>query len=62
MFKLKILIISLIAVNFCNVLFAQDSLMRILSEEIAREKDGLITQSIPPYYIDYRVDDINTVV
>lgn len=62
MFKIKAFTNLLLFIIICNTSFAQDSLMRILSEEIAREKDGLITQSIPPYYIDYRVDDINTVV
>jgi len=52
--------ILLILISYSS--YSQDSLLNILSEEITREKEGLATQSIPPYYIDYRVDDINSVV
>jgi TldD protein len=62
MYKIKSLASLLLFVIFNNASFAQDSLMKILSEEITREKEGLITQTIPPYYIDYRVDDVNSIV
>jgi TldD protein len=32
-----------------------------MSSELAREMNGLKSQSIPPYYMDYRVDQLNTV-
>jgi TldD protein len=42
-------------------LFAQDSLLQLLSEEINREKTELSKQKIPPYYIDYRVDETTVI-
>jgi TldD protein len=40
---------------------AQDSLMILLSDEIKREMSELSKQKMPPYYIDYRVDDISSI-
>ena len=48
--------VALITVN----VGAQDTLLNILSEEINREMDALKSQTIAPYYIDYRVDNINS--
>ena len=42
-----------------NGIIAQDSLLSILNEEIAREMSELSKQKTPPYYIDYRVDEIS---
>ncbi len=41
---------------------AQDTLINVLSDEITREMDGLKTQPIAPYYIEYRVDDIKSTI
>ncbi|MBA7538776.1 hypothetical protein ES705_31053 [subsurface metagenome] len=43
---------------FTIVLGAQDSLLNILSDELEREVIELSKQKDPPYYIDYRVDEI----
>ncbi|MBL7105792.1 MAG: TldD/PmbA family protein [Bacteroidales bacterium] len=40
---------------------AQDKLIQILEEELNREKTALEKQDVPPYYIDYRVNDIYSV-
>jgi TldD protein len=55
---IPLLIISLF---YAGPLKAQDSLLKILSEEIEREMTELSKQKIPPYYIDYRVDEITSV-
>jgi TldD protein len=39
---------------------AQDDLMNILSEELEREMAELSKEDYPPYYLDYRVDDLNS--
>lgn len=41
-------------------LFAQDSLLQVLSEELGREKKVLDMQPVPPYYMDYRGNDLTT--
>lgn len=46
---------------FINELGAQDPLLDILSEELAREMQELGKQETPPYYMDYRVNDISSV-
>lgn len=40
---------------------AQDELMGILTEELEREMKTLSEQEYPPYYLDYRVDDVNSI-
>jgi TldD protein len=59
--KIKELILLIAGIIGANRVVAQDALMKMLSEEINREKTELSKQKNPPYYIDYRVDD-NTVV
>jgi len=51
-----LLVVGLKPVN----ILAQDTLMNILSEEITREMEALKPQTLPPYYIEYRVDNINS--
>jgi TldD protein len=46
--------LSLFSVN------AQDSLMNILKKELNREVEGFKNAENPPYFIEYRVDDINS--
>lgn len=40
---------------------AQDELLDILVEELNREIETLSKQEYPPYYLDYRVDDVSSV-
>ncbi len=42
-------------------LSAQDELLDILVEELNREMETLSEQEYPPYYLDYRVDDVGSV-
>ena len=39
---------------------AHDPLLTILQEELNREMSALNEQKDPPYYIDYRVDEIES--
>jgi len=47
--------------SFLSTAIAQDPLLNILKEELNREITELSEQKDPPYYIDYRVDEIETV-
>lgn len=49
---------SLISYGNPQLRAADDQLLMVLSEEINREMDALSKLETPPYYIDYRVDDI----
>ncbi len=61
MIKLKILVNIILGVVLMSVnVNAQDTLTNILSDEINREMETLKTQTIAPYYIEYRVDDIKS--
>jgi TldD protein len=61
MFKSFYIIKALLFFVFFSAIWsgtkAEDTLLKILSEEITREKDELSGQNLPPYYIDYRVDE-----
>jgi TldD protein len=62
--KLKIAgIITIILTDLhgSNLIIAQDSLLSILNEEIGREMTEFSKQQMPPYYIDYRVDEIHSI-
>jgi TldD protein len=59
--NLKIVLLLITGLNIVCSSKAQDSLMKLLTEEVNREMAELSKQKIPPYYIDYRVDDITTV-
>lgn len=45
---------------YSNFLVAQDSLIIILEEELTREMAELGNEKDPPYYIDYRVDELES--
>lgn len=49
------------AVGMASALHGQDPLADILQAELEREMKGLSSEPHPPYYIDYRVDDLSTV-
>ncbi len=46
---------------FTQTSIAQDPLLEILKEELNREMTELGEQKDPPYYIDYRVDEMETI-
>ena len=56
---LNIIIILFYSGN--QITLAQDELMDILVEELEREMATLSEQEYPPYYLDYRVDDVSSV-
>jgi TldD protein len=61
-FKIALLLVILVPGLFdIFSLKAQDSLLVILTEELEREMTELSKQKMPPYYIDYRVDEIRTI-
>ena len=51
---------TLLSLAGSAVYAAEDKLMNILDEELNREMDELSEQEDPPYYIDYRVDNISS--
>ncbi len=53
-------LIILLSFSFSLATIAQDTLLSILKEELEREVSELGKQKIPPYYIDYRVDEIES--
>lgn len=59
MFKL-ITFYTLVIFSFSQLnLFAQDKLLTILEEELQREFKALSNEDVAPYYIEYRVEEIN---
>ena len=58
--KIIQIVLTLIGFIYCSNIQSQDTLLNILSSELIREVDGLKTQPIAPYYIEYRVDDLKT--
>lgn len=54
---IKALALVIAGIFGIHSIVAQDTLIQLLSEEIDREKTELSKQKIPPYYIDYRVDE-----
>lgn len=59
----KVFLIFIFSIYFglINLWGAEDELLTILTEEIEREMKALSEQENGPYYIDYRVDDMNSV-
>lgn len=47
-----------VMLSVINNVFGQEVLLDIMEEEITREMNGLQKAEIPPYYIDYRVNDV----
>jgi TldD protein len=59
-FKIRVGVkLTVILVILANTLFAEEVLLKLLNTELQREMDVLKNASIPAYYIDYRVDDLN---
>jgi TldD protein len=42
-------------------IFAQDTLIDVLKDEIKRESANLASEKLPPYFIEYRVDDLKAI-
>lgn len=56
--KLLILLISF--VFLCGAVYSEDVIMQVLEEEIAREMKLLKAEEVPPYFLSYRVNDIDS--
>lgn len=52
------LLLGLLILGGSPVLKAQDILLQTLRSEIQREMAGLTSSTVPAYYIDYRVEDV----
>lgn len=57
---MKRVICALLTFSLINYVAAQDVLLNIMEEEIKREMKGLENADLPPYYIDYRVNDVSS--
>jgi len=60
----KALLMGIIFTVISNIycINAQDSLIDIIADELSREMLRLKEENYPPYYIDYRVDEIYSVI
>ncbi len=58
---IKLSVLCFLLVSLCGFGFAQpqsDSLLTIVEEELLREIDEFKTADIPPYYLGYRLDEL----
>ncbi|MFH1320569.1 MAG: TldD/PmbA family protein [Bacteroidota bacterium] len=58
--KLLLCIPLVLSLFFANISRAQDKLLDILSDELNLQMTGLKDQETPPYYMNYRVDELFT--
>ncbi len=61
--KLKaanLLLIIFIIISNIHILFGQDTIIKIISDELNREFTRLGEENYPPYYLSYRVDEIHS--
>jgi len=59
---MRIFILMFLVILSFIPLNAQESLLTILSDELKREKTYLDSLPIPPYYLDYRCNDISSLM
>ena len=57
-----LVVIIYIIISNIHFLYAQDPVITIISDELNREFDRLSEENYPPYYLSYRVDEINNIV
>lgn len=55
---LRFIFISLLT-GASQLALGQDSLLKIMKDELLREKSAFAKAELPPYYIDYRITNIN---
>jgi TldD protein len=62
-FKQFIKVLLIAGIVFCNLgaVKASDSLLVILQEELDREMESLEKEEEPPYFLSFRVDEINAI-
>jgi len=58
----KILIILISFVFLCKIAYSKDALMQLLEGEIAREMKLLKAEEESPYFLSYRVNDIDSYI
>lgn len=56
----KIFVFMLGFLFICNFLYSEDMVLRVLEEEIAREMKLLKAEEVSPYFISYRVNDVES--
>lgn len=60
--KVNILVFIIVAsLSNIQLFYAQDTLIGIISDELDREFKRLGEENYPPYYLSYRVDEINSI-
>jgi TldD protein len=60
--NILLVILTFQCFQFAPIAASEDPLLNMLTEEIDREMKELSKLEIPPYYIDYRVDDIHSAI
>lgn len=57
-----LVVIMYVIISNIHFLYAQDPVIKIISDELDREFGRLCEENYPPYYLSYRVDEINNIV
>lgn len=57
-----LVVIMYVIISNIHFLYAQDPVITIISDELDREFGRLGEENYPPYYLSYRVDEINNIV